>query len=91
MSRLSWHWHDDQVEPPRGSTPRTTSIRTLRRLCLYNVAAWNPEPDPYTDGHLLIVDHLPPVSGRHAARWPTALTAEHHSALARHHQTDRSA
>ncbi|MFN0029839.1 MAG: hypothetical protein ACKV2O_22010 [Acidimicrobiales bacterium] len=66
-------------------------MRTLRRLCLYNVAAWNPEPDPDTDGHLLIADHLPPVSTRQAARWPAALTAEHQSALARHRLLDRSA
>ena len=66
-------------------------MRTLSRLCLYNVATWNPEPDPETDGHLLIVDHLPPVSARQAARWPAALTAGHQSALARHHQLNQSA
>ena len=66
-------------------------MRTLSRLCLYNAAAWNPEPDPDTTGHLLIVDHLPPVTTRQTARWPPALAAEHKQALARHHHLDRSA
>ena len=66
-------------------------MRTLNRLCLYHAAAWNPEPDPDTDGHLLIVGHLPPVSARHVARWPAALAAEHQQALARHHHLNQSA
>ena len=66
-------------------------IRTLHRLCHFHVAAWNPEPDAETDGRLLIVDHLPPVSTRHAARWPAALIAEHQHALARHRGLDRPA
>ena len=37
----------------------TPLMRTLRRLGLYNVAAWNPEPDPYTDRHLLTAMNRP--------------------------------
>ena len=66
-------------------------IRTLHRLCHFHVAAWNPEPDAETDGRLLIVDHLPPVSTRQAARWPAALITEHQHALARHRGLDRPA
>ena len=66
-------------------------IRTLHRLCLFHVAAWNPEPETDTDGRLLIVDHLTPVSTRQTARWPAALAADHQHALARHRRLDRPA
>ncbi len=66
-------------------------IRTLHRLCLFRVAAWNPEPDADTDGRLLIVDHLPPVSTRQTARWPAALAADHQPAHIPHRRLDRPA
>lgn len=66
-------------------------MRTLSRLCVFNLTAWNPEPDLDTHGRLLIVDHLPPISNRQVARWPTALATEHEQALTRYRRLGRSA
>lgn len=66
-------------------------MRMISRLCVFNLTAWNPEPNLDTDGRLLIVDHLPPISNRQVARWPKALAAEHHEALNRYRRLGRSA
>ena len=75
----------------RNLTRHAPLMRTLSRLCFYQAAAWNPEPNAHTDGRLLIVDHLPPVSTRQVARWPAALAVEHQQALARHRHLGHSA
>ena len=65
----------------RGLARNSPLMRTINRLGLYHLAAWNPEPDDNTDGRLLVLSHLPPVTARQINRWPAGLAAEHARAL----------
>ena len=65
-------------------------MRTLSRLCLYNAAAWNPEPDPDTTGHLLIVDHHPPPTSHHPPNRTLASRPGGRTPTSTGHQPDRS-
>lgn len=75
----------------RSLTRHAPLMRTLGRLCVFNVTAWNPEPDLETGGRLLVVAHLPAISKRQVARWPAALAAEHQQAIARYGRLGRTA